>query len=225
MVRFSLCVLLLVLLSCLVSAVPVPYGLCSSAGAHIRIISVQSDVWPPVSGQTLHVNMTGTVNKNITSGEYTINVALDGIPVPPITGDIDNFKPLPWMAGPLNMIFPQDIPSGIPKGTTCTIEISAVDQDKTQLFCIKLSFTFEATRQKTIAPELTQQPPSMDGPRHTPRNGGRRDRESKIREGRVEAGDEVAAAGPLDKHGGRKGKHAKSHGKRLRPSPTFVNAA
>jgi len=221
MIRFSLCVLLLVLLSSLVYAIPVPYGLCSGAGAHIRIISVQSGVWPPVSGQTLYLNMTGTLNKNISDGEYTINVAVDGIPIAAITGDIDKFRPLPWATGPLNMSFSQDIPGGIPKGTTCTIELSAVDQDKTQLFCIKLSFTFQSAPQKTMASELAPEP-SKDGARRS-RNRGHQDRERMLRERRVELEGVVALPGTVDTHAERKDKHAKADSKRFSSSLIFDN--
>jgi len=214
MIRLSLCLLLLlVVLSSLVSAVPVPYGLCSSAGAHIRIQTVEANTWPPVSGETLYVNVTGTLNKNVSDGEYTINVALDGIPIPPITGDIDEFKPTPWYSGPLVLQFSQDIPSGILKGTTCTMEISAVDQDNTQLFCIKLAFTFGSLQQSSIVvPEL----PPVES-RH--RNAPHHTRERMNKEGQME--NEAVGA---DKHARRSSKHARSHGKRPTVSPLIPNA-
>jgi len=137
-------VLLIVCLSFFSSVVSVkpPYKVCSTAKAHVKIDDIEVNEWPPVSGGTLEVNMTGSVDENVTSGEYTIDVTLDGIPLPAIQGDIGSFKPLPWDAGSLTMSFNQDIPGGILKGTTCTVQISAVDQNNQQLFCVTMSFVF-----------------------------------------------------------------------------------
>jgi len=125
-----------------VVAVVPPYKVCSTAKAHLKIYTVETNVWPPVSGETLLVNMTGEIDETVTAGTYTIDVTLDGIPLPSIGGDIDQFKPLPLPDGNLSMSFSQDIPSGILQGTTCSLQISAVDQNNDQLFCITMSFTF-----------------------------------------------------------------------------------
>jgi len=126
-----------------VSAVTPPYKICSTATAHLKIYTVDVDPWPPVSGQPLYVNMTGAVDEDVSSGNYAIDVKLDGVPLPAITGDIDHFKPLPWNKGNISMSFEQDIPGGILKGTTCSLQISAVEQNNQQLFCIDLSFVFQ----------------------------------------------------------------------------------
>jgi len=141
----SLClVVFFVLISCVSALVPFPYTFCSSPGPHVKILTIEGNVWPPVSGQTLSVEMTGILNKNISSGDYSVDVSLDGIHVTTLTGDINEFKPLPWIQGNMTMNFNQDIPGGILPGTTCSLRVSAVDQDNTQLFCITLSFTFKA---------------------------------------------------------------------------------
>jgi len=132
-----------------VGVVP-PYRTCSSATAHLKIDTVEVNEWPPVSGDTLEVNMIGSVDETVTAGTYAIDVTLDGIAIPPITGNIDTFKPLPWDQGAITMSFPQDIPGGILSGTTCKLQISAVDQQKEQLFCITMSFTFQ-NAERTIA--------------------------------------------------------------------------
>jgi len=152
-----------------------PYKVCSTAIAHLKIFDVETNVWPPVSGQTLEVNMTGSVDENVSSGTYEIDVSLDGISVPPITGDISAFKPVPWDQGNISMSFPQDIPGGILPGTTCSLKISAVDQNKDQLFCVSMSFTF-GSRTDADGGDMHIMPVSINRPKthfpviHSPKN-------------------------------------------------------
>jgi len=136
----SVFLLVLVLVFCgFVAAVPVPYDLCSSSQAHIVISSITSNEWPPVKGDTLNLTVSGTVDEDVTSGTYSINIKLDGFPLPAITGNIDEFHPLPWTKGPLTFSFPEPIPDGAPGGTY-NLQVSAVDQNKGQLFCVSLNF-------------------------------------------------------------------------------------
>jgi len=148
-----------------------PYKVCSTAVAHLKIFDVETNVWPPVSGQTLEVNMTGSVDETVTSGIYEIDVALDGISIPPINGDISAFKPVPWDQGNITMSFPQDIPGGILSGTTCSLKISAVDQNKQQLFCVEMSFTFGSSSDEMhIMPVSINRPKTHFPVIHSPKN-------------------------------------------------------
>ena len=123
--------------------VVVPYKWCGKSTDDGSISSVLSNEFPPVKGDTLSLNVTGNLTKEVTSGQYTIAASVGGFPLPPLTGDIDAFRSLPWPVGSLNFTYSQSIPSAAPSGKY-DVKISAVDQDKTQIFCISISFTLSA---------------------------------------------------------------------------------
>jgi len=131
----------------------VPFKSCASASADANISSITADVWPPQKGADLDLNVTGTNSKNITSGTYTIEIKVSGIPLPPITGSIADFRPLPWPIGHLAFGFSENIPGAAPSGSY-TLKISAVDQDKDEIFCINLAFTLSAEQDKLIGAGL-----------------------------------------------------------------------
>lgn len=134
-----------------VSSTVVPYALCSVKGAHVQIFNVDSDNWPPKAGETLNISVNATVlDETVTSGVYTIDILLDGFPLPPITGDISTFHVLPWNKGPLIFNFEQDVPSGAPPGIY-KIQISAVDQNNQQLFCLAIQFTISLKENQNSA--------------------------------------------------------------------------
>jgi len=149
-----LLLLLLLLAVCCVADVPVPYDLCSSSTAHLKINSVTDNEWPPVKGDTLNITVSGVVDEDVTSGEYTIAIKLDGFPLPDINGDIADFHPLPWSKGPLQFSFPEAIPSSAPGGTY-NIEISAVDQNKAQLFCVSINFKLSLSSENGLNEAVT----------------------------------------------------------------------
>jgi len=160
----SLSVALIVIALCLssvVSAVTVPYKSCAGAHDDANLTSIETTRWPPVKGAELALNITGNNSKIITSGTYTINIRVNGIPLPDIDGNIADFKPLPWPEGELNFTYTQEIPSIAPSGQYA-IKISAVDQDKDEIFCITLSFTIsmseaeEAEQRHTKALAMAQ---------------------------------------------------------------------
>lgn len=141
--RVSAVVLVFALLAVCVSAVPVPYKWCGSSSDDATLTSIVSNEFPPVKGDTLSLNVTGNLSKEVTSGQYTIAITVGGFPLPDLTGDIDSFRPLPWPVGDLNFTYSQGIPSAAPSGNY-NVKISAVDQDSTQIFCISISFTLKA---------------------------------------------------------------------------------
>jgi len=135
--RFLLLALVALLSLSSVLCVSPEYKTCATPSFDVTITNITANVWPPEKGKDLILNITGTNSKNITSGEYTIQLKVDGIPLPNINGDIDTFKPLPWPIGNLTFTYVQEIPSSAPSGQYA-LHISALDQDKTGIFCITM---------------------------------------------------------------------------------------
>jgi len=115
------------------------YKSCATPSYDVTITNITADVWPPEKGKDLILNITGVNSKNITAGDYTIQIKVDGIPLPSVNGNIDTFHPLPWPAGNLSFSYSQEIPASAPSGQYA-LHISALDQDKTGIFCITLNF-------------------------------------------------------------------------------------
>ena len=135
--------LVLVVLFVSVSAVSVPYKWCGASTDDATLDSIVSNEFPPVKGDTLTLNVTGNLTKEVTSGTYTISVTVSGFPLPDITGDISAFRAVPWPVGELNFTYSQAIPSAAPSGSY-TVKISAVDQDSNEIFCINIAFSLKA---------------------------------------------------------------------------------
>jgi len=135
--RFLLFALVVLLSLSSVWCVSPEWKSCATPTYDVTITNITANEWPPAKGSDLVLNITGTNTKNITSGDYIIQLKVDGIPLPNIDGDIDTFKPLPWPVGNLSFTYSQEIPESAPSGTY-TIHISAVDQDKKGIFCITL---------------------------------------------------------------------------------------
>jgi len=123
--------------------VSVPYKWCGKAGDDATITSIVSNEFPPVKGDTLSLNVTGNLTKEVTDGTYVIAVSVGGFPLPDINGPISKFRSLPWSTGELNFTFSQLIPSAAPSGSY-SVKISAVDQNNTQIFCITVAFQLKA---------------------------------------------------------------------------------
>ena len=140
---FSFLLVLLSLLLACASAVDVPFKWCGSSSDDATISSIVSNEFPPIKGDTLSLNVTGNLSKEVTSGTYAIGVTVGGISLPELTGDISAFLPLPWPTGPLNFTYAQTIPDIAPSGNY-VVKISAVDQDGVQIFCISIAFALKA---------------------------------------------------------------------------------
>jgi len=144
-------VLVFALLAVLASAVQlpdpvdvaVPYKWCGKAGDDATITSITSNEFPPVKGDVLSLNVTGNLSKEVTDGKYTIAASVGGFPLPDIDGPISLFRSLPWSTGELNFTYSQLIPAAAPSGSY-SVKISAVDQNKTQIFCISIAFQLKA---------------------------------------------------------------------------------
>jgi len=136
--RFVLFALVALLSVSTVWCISPEYKSCATPTFDATITNITANMWPPEKGKDLILNITGTNSKNITSGEYTIAIKVDGLPLPDIDGNIDTFKPLPWPIGNLTFSYTQEIPETAPSGNY-VLHISAVDQDKHGIFCITLS--------------------------------------------------------------------------------------
>jgi len=136
-------VLVFCLLVAYVSAVSVPYKWCGSSTDDATLSSIVSNEFPPVKGDTLSLNVTGNLTKEVTSGTYAIGITVGGFPLPDLTGNLSAFKPLPWPVGDLNFTYSQAIPSAAPSGNY-NVKISAVDQDSNQIFCVSIAFALKA---------------------------------------------------------------------------------
>jgi len=126
-----------------VGDVPVAYTLCSTSGAHLKIGTVESSEWPPKKGDNLNISFTGVLDETVTAGTYTSRITWNGFPAPPESGDINDIYPIPWVKGDLAFSFVSEIPSTSPSGSY-TVQLTAVDERKEQLFCVHLSFKLNA---------------------------------------------------------------------------------
>jgi len=137
-------VLVLALLVVCASAVSVPYKWCGSSSDDATIQSITSNEFPPKAGDTLTLNVTGNLSKEVTDGTYLIKIVIDGIiPLPSENGSISVFRPLPWPEGALNFSYSRPIPAAAPTGSY-VVTISAIDQDYVQIFCISVAFKLSA---------------------------------------------------------------------------------
>ena len=157
-------VLVLALLAAYASAVSVPFKSCGSSSDDGTIDSIDANAYPPVIGQTLQLNITGNLTREVTAGCYTVMITIDGFPVTGPTGNVSDFHPLPWPVGQLNITYSYLIPSAAPSGSYA-IGISALDQDIDEILCISLSFNELADTQQGWT---CHQPPRA---RHAPRHG------------------------------------------------------
>jgi len=139
----TVALLLLALLAVPVSSVSVSFKSCGASSDEGKILSIVANEFPPVPGDTLVLNVTANLSKAVTSGEYKVGIVWDTVPLPGQNGSISDFYPLPWPVGILNISYSTPIPDEVPKGNY-ELTISAIDQDKHQIFCFKIQFTISA---------------------------------------------------------------------------------
>ena len=148
-----LLVLLLAVLLASVSAVSVPYKWCGKPSDDATISSIDSNSWPPKSGDPISLNVTGNLSKEVTDGRYLITPVWNTITLPPINGSIAAFRSLPWPVGLLNFTYELDLPKLWPGDYQVTI--SAADQDHVQIFCIQVKFTLSLQPTDSEQPSTT----------------------------------------------------------------------
>ena len=94
-------VLLCVGVLCVLGDVSVPYKSCASSSSHLTLTSLTANEWPPVTSSWFNVTVNGTLDEDVTSGSWSASGSFDGFPLPSSSGDISQFKPLPWPSGPI----------------------------------------------------------------------------------------------------------------------------
>jgi len=121
--------------------VPVPYTNCGKPGDLVTVESISSTIWPPALGETGTVLVNLLVNQEITNGTATVVVSLDGFPVLNNQAPISQFLTLPVAQGPASLSHDITLPSSSPIHGSINVQLSAVNQDNAELFCVGLAFT------------------------------------------------------------------------------------
>ena len=143
---FVTVVLVLALLVAYASAVSVPFKSCGSSSDDGTVSSIDANAYPPAIGQTLQLNITGNLTKEVTDGTYQVVVKDDGYTLITLNGNVSDFRPLPWPLGEGNFTYSQAIPSISPPGSY-VVTITADDQDSDEIFCLSLSFDLAEPQQ------------------------------------------------------------------------------
>lgn len=135
--------LLLSLLAVSVSAVVVPFKSCGSSGDDATIYAISSNEFPPTPGDTLYLNITGNLTKQVTAGTYNISIVINGVfPLPVEYGDNSDFHALPWPVGQVNFTFSKVVSKAAGPGSY-SVKIQAADQDGTEVFCLTVVFVIK----------------------------------------------------------------------------------
>jgi len=129
--------------------VTIPITNCGTSSDHITITSATANVWPPVPGQALDLNLSGSTDEDITGGTYEAKVSFDFIPILDKTGNISDLVKLPILKGATTITKSVTLPSGIPSGSV-DIHVTADDQNGQELVCVDITATIGAKFQPII---------------------------------------------------------------------------
>lgn len=128
---------------------------CSGPDAHIKDIKYAFDPPAPVKGQSVTVTGSGTLDKTVTAGTYTLDVYALGIHVlnhnHSVCGQDTINLPLGMgtitlqgldcpASGPITIKEVVPIPTSVPSGTI-TAKFRAVDDSQEELVCANLEIT------------------------------------------------------------------------------------
>lgn len=130
------------LLALQASAVSVPFKWCAASSDDTTIQSIVSDNYPPMRGDPLHINVTGNVSKQVTSGSYNITINVEDT-IRMVTGNLSEFNPVPWPVGNVTFTYSTKVPEYAPPGKY-NVKVQAADQDGIGVFCIVVVFTLAA---------------------------------------------------------------------------------
>ena len=122
-------------------SVLVPYTDCSAAGSHVKVFNITANVWPPVKDALESISINGWSNENITSGTYEIDIYWENQKIDVITGNVCSLDACPILVGLASVVYNVTIPYSAPPGNY-EIDVSANDQNKQPLFCVKIYFQF-----------------------------------------------------------------------------------
>jgi len=120
-----------------VADVPIPYDDCSK-NAKITVSSATCAFWPPVLGQPWPFKIAGTLNENVTGGNYAFELDFDGIPIINQKGSLASLNvTFPIKAGPFNINQTLTIPA-LPVSGKVKITVSATDSSDNDLLCFSV---------------------------------------------------------------------------------------
>jgi len=156
-------VLLAVLLVCLVAVeakkkalYDIPFDNCGQAGDKATVSKITATPFPPVKGQDITVDVTGTVSEDVTTGsQYVITVTFDGIQLLQKNGDLCTLSPkvpCPIKAGSLDVSDTLNVPSFAPSGNY-GIQVSATDQNNNELLCVSIQLQIGMDEEEEEVPE------------------------------------------------------------------------
>jgi len=153
----TITLLIVLSLAISVSSVLVPFTSCAKQGAHISVSNITANYWPPVKGDALSISINGYSDENITAGTFEIDVLYEGVKIDEIDGSVCTLDACPISVGAAAVVYNVTIPSIALPGSY-EIDISAVDQSKQQLLCVKINFKLssplESLRSRIHTPRL-----------------------------------------------------------------------
>jgi hypothetical protein len=119
----------------------VPFTSCGTGD--FTATSLDVTPWPPVKGQSVTLKVDGTLASQVTSGNYTLSVAWDGITVINQSGDLCTLSTdlvCPQSPAALDIGYSVTVPSYAPSGSY-EVTFEATQQDSATLFCMQVPFT------------------------------------------------------------------------------------
>eukprot|EP00475_Leptophrys_vorax_P002439 TRINITY_DN1135_c0_g1_i4.p1 TRINITY_DN1135_c0_g1~~TRINITY_DN1135_c0_g1_i4.p1 ORF type:complete len:273 (+),score=82.12 TRINITY_DN1135_c0_g1_i4:161-979(+) len=119
----------------------VPFTTCGSGDFNPSGLDISP--WPPVKGQPVTIKASGHLAKQVTAGQYKLDVALDGIDLIQKNGDLCKISPdlkCPQDPADLTIGYSVAVPSIAPSGSYVAT-FQATQQDSKTLFCAKVPFT------------------------------------------------------------------------------------
>jgi hypothetical protein len=111
------------------------YTDCSAAGHLFTVAAVDQNPTPAVKGQTLSINVMGTMSKAAAAITWVSELSFGGqvLFTDSIADSID--------AGPTDFTYDMDVPADAPNGVYTFKQAITVDATKEQVFCVSSTFT------------------------------------------------------------------------------------
>jgi len=119
---------------------PFPFSVCSGAPTDLNIQTVYVTPNPPVKGNNIAIQAQGTVDEQLTGGNFVINVLYMGVQIFSETLDLSKAVTLPVGPGPITLNYQVLIPSIAPSGGY-TVQLTFNDQSGTEITCVQVAFT------------------------------------------------------------------------------------
>jgi len=122
-----------------VKATPFPFTVCPGAPTDLSVTALYVTPDPPVKGQNINMELTGTVDEQLTTGSnFVVNVLYDNVQIFTETVDMSTATTLPVGPGTVDLKYSVLIPSIAPAGSY-VVSLTFNDQTGTEITCIQLS--------------------------------------------------------------------------------------